>query len=95
MHRFGKRPMTEAIDSQEMGLSARDRVERLADAHWALVVDRRSRIVMADGRRILEKAKKIHWTIPGVKVSLKTNAPVCSKTRAFLAEHGVNVVALT
>lgn len=87
--------MTEATDPKEMGLSARDRVEKMTDAHWALVVDRRSRIVMADGRRILEKAEKIRRTIPGVKVSLKTNAPVCSKTRVFLAEHGVDVIALT
>jgi len=79
------------IDAKTLGLSARDRVEQIASNHLALVVDRKSRIIMADGRRILEKVDKIRKHGSDAKISLKTNAPVCSKTRAFLHENEIRI----
>jgi hypothetical protein len=46
---------------------------------------------MADGKRILEKVRKIQKNEPGVTVTLQTKAPVCSKTRTFLAENNVTI----
>ncbi len=48
---------------------------------------------MADGRKILEKAQKIKDALPGTVVVLKTTAPVCSKTKAFLEEAGIQVLS--
>ena len=79
------------IDPKFFGLTARDRVERLSTNHIALIVDRKSRIIMADGKRILEKVNKIQNHSPGIKVSLRTSAPVCSKTRTFLEGQGIEV----
>ncbi len=58
---------------------------------YTIVIDRKSRIIMADGRKIAEKAGKIKATEPGAEVVLKTTAPVCSKTLAFLAELGIAI----
>ena len=49
---------------------------------------------MKDGETILEQAGMIQEKSPGVQVSLKTSAPVCSKTRAFLTENGIDVMEL-
>jgi hypothetical protein len=79
------------IDPKQIGLSSRDRIERISYNQLALVIDRKSRIVMADGKRILEKVRKIQKNEPGVTVTLQTKAPVCSKTRTFLAENNVTI----
>jgi hypothetical protein len=62
------------------------------DGGIALVVNRKSRIVMADGQRILTKVTKIRNKVAGVDIVLKTSAPVCTKTKTFLAEHGIAVL---
>ena len=47
---------------------------------------------MADGKKIAEKAEKIRAKLPGITVVLKTSAPVCSKTIAFLEEEKINML---
>ena len=49
----------------------------------AIIIDRKSRLIMKDKRFILELSKKIH-TIINIPVRVKTLAPVCRKTRKFL-----------
>ncbi len=46
---------------------------------------------MKDGEGILAKAEKIKRHVPNAQISLVTSAPVCSKTEAFLEEHGIIV----
>jgi hypothetical protein len=48
---------------------------------------------MADGKKIMEKAKKIKALKPGAKISLRSKAPVCSKTIRFLTDHGIELVS--
>ena len=79
------------LDPTEFGLHFRTVLEQVDERTIALVMDRKSRIVMADGRKILDKVQKIQHKKPGVRVLLKTSAPVCSKTLALLAEQGVKV----
>ena len=86
--------MKGTIAPETAGLSARDRIERISEDHWALILDRKSRIIMADGRRILAKVEKVRSRVPGVRVDVKTRAPVCSKTRAFLQERGIGILDL-
>ena len=86
--------MCDSINPKQYGLSARDRLEKLSDNHFALVINRKSRIIMADGKRILHKAEILRTHQPDVSVSVKTNAPVCSKTWAFLQNHDIDIMSL-
>lgn len=82
------------IDAKIYGLHARTVLERIDDKTLALVMDRKSRIIMADGRKILEKAALIHNVEPDVQILLKTSAPLCSKTLTLLKSAGLTVAPL-
>ncbi len=86
--------MTEHIDPKDYGLPSSTKLERNKKGNICLVMDRKSRIIMADGKKILEKAKKIFLKEPGAKVCLKTSAPVCSKTLKFLEDQEIAVKPL-
>ena len=60
-----------------------------------IVIDRKSRIVMKDGYRILEIAKKIRDFETGKNVGVLSNAPVCSKTRKYLEKEDIKVKSLS
>lgn len=78
------------IDPKQFGLSSGTVLEFVDEQHLALVIRRKSRIVMADGRKILDKLQSIQKVKPDLHLILKTNAPVCGKTRAFLSEQGID-----
>ena len=59
-----------------------------------IVMDRKSRIIMKDGYRILEIVKKIRGFEIGKKVSVLSNAPVCSKTQKLLTENNIAIKSL-
>jgi hypothetical protein len=84
--------MNPAVDPRSFGLPPRTVLEQVDPNTLAIVINRKSRIIMADGRKILAKATKIKEAKPGCSVLLKTTAPVCSKTVQFLEEQGVAVV---
>lgn len=79
------------VDPKEFGLHARTVLEQVDEHTIGLVMDRKSRIIMADGRRIVEKTEKIQKVLPKITVVLKTSAPVCSKTLTFLDKAGITV----
>lgn len=83
--------MTVYLDPQSLGLPPRTIVVEIAPDTIAIVINRKSRVVMADGKKIVAKADKIKKIKPGRKVILKTSAPVCSKTLLFLADNGIEV----
>jgi hypothetical protein len=83
--------MTVYLDPQSLGLPPRTIVTEIAPDTIVIVINRKSRVVMADGKKIVAKADKIKKTKPGRKVMLKTSAPVCSKTLLFLADNGIEV----
>lgn len=82
------------IDPKNYGLSSKTVCEKIDDEHIAIFLDRKSRIIMADGKKILEKARKIRKKSPRTKVSFKTNAPICSKTRNLLAQNDIMILEL-
>lgn len=82
------------IDPKEFGLHARTVLEQVDEHTVALVMDRKSRVIMADGKKIVEKAEKIQKARPEVTVILKTSAPVCSKTVTFLEKSGITIHSL-
>ena len=83
--------MSKIIDPKTFGLPARTVLEQLDAGTVALVMDRKSRIIMADGKKIVAKAEKIKEAMPSVTITLKTSAPICGKTIKFLAGEGVQV----
>ena len=80
------------IDPKSHGLSARTVVEAIDQNILAIVINHKSRIIMADGRKILANVEIIKKAKPGCKVMLKTAAPLCSKTLHYLATHGIDVI---
>ena len=84
--------MIKRIDAKSLGLLSRTVIEALLTGRLALVMDRKSRIIMADGKKIVAKAEKIKAYLPDYQVALKTTAPVCSKTKRLLKEHLIYVL---
>lgn len=84
--------MSRNIDPKEFALPPRTVLEQVGSNTIAIVMLRKSRIIMADGRKIVEKAGKIQQVRPDVNVALKTSAPICSKTIKFFEGEGIQVV---
>lgn len=84
--------MAHPIDPARYNLSGKTVLERIGPKHIVIVMDRTSRIIMADGKKVLEKALRIRETEAETKISLRTSAPVCSRTRKFLLEHDIAVI---
>ena len=80
------------IALKALGLSARTVVEAIDQNILAIVINHKSRIIMADGKNILDKSATIKEAKPGCQIMLKTTAPVCSKTLKFLADQGIKVI---
>ena len=86
--------MNKFIDPKLYGLSPSTKLKQVGANQFNIIIERKSRIIMKDGEGILAKVNKIKNHVPNAKVSLKTSAPICSKTKAFLEEHDISVSAL-
>ena len=82
------------IDSKKFGLSPRTTTGQFFNNHIVIIKDRKSRIIMKDGNQIIEQVNLIQHRESKAKISLATNAPVCTKTTVFLQEHGIDVLAI-
>jgi hypothetical protein len=85
--------MKKTIDPKKFSLPGKTVIQELGKNHYVLVVDRKSRVIMADGKNLVAKAEKIKAVKPGIKVSLRSTAPVCSKTIRFLADHRIELLS--
>ena len=85
--------MIKNIDPKTFGLPGKTVIEKIGKNHYVLVVDRKSRVIIADGRKLLERAKMIKAVEPGTKISLRSTAPVCSKTIRFLADQRIELLS--
>ena len=81
------------IDPKEFNLHPKTVLEDLGKKHFAIVINRKSRIIMSDGKKIEEKANVLK-SQKVKKVSVKTNAPVCSKTKAYLSDLKIEILDL-
>lgn len=86
--------MSQLLSPKKYGLSARTIIAQLDTTTIAIVINRKSRIIMADGKKILEKVKILREFHPDTTITLKTHAPICSKTRDYLEGEGIPVIAL-
>ena len=82
------------VDPKKFGMSPRATIGQLSQNHFVIIKDRKSRIMMKDGRQIFKQIQQIKKYTPNSKVSLVTNAPVCSKTTVFLQENGIDILSL-
>ena len=79
------------IRNSDLGLPTRTKVAvDNRRAHY-IIKNIKSRIIMKDGKKILEIAKKIK-TQKKTDVFLATTAPVCGKTRAYLKENKIEII---
>ena len=82
------------VDPKKYNLSSRVSLQENSSNELCIVINRKSRIIMKDGYRILEIAEKIKQVENKRKVKVLSSAPVCSKTKAFLNKKGLCLVAL-
>lgn len=79
--------MDEQVNPKRFGLPKTLEIQKTDDQVFAIITRRKSRIAMKDAKSIIKKANKIKAVYPKAKIKIKTNAPVCSKTEAFLKEN--------
>ena len=77
----------QSLSPKDYGLNSKVKLIQ-SDDHIGIVIDRKSRIIMKDGLRILNQSKKIKQISNSV-IRLYTSAPVCSKTKVFLQNNNI------
>ena len=80
------------LEPQPYGLSTRTNLVRI-DNSIGIVIDRKSRIIMKDGDRIVKQAHAIQVK-ENKPVVLITSAPVCSKTKQYLSANNILINSL-
>ena len=78
------------LDPKKYGLSTRTVLIENEQKEIIIVINRKSRIIMKDGRKILENARKIQQK-QNKTISVRTGAPVCGKTKQYLQKKGIEV----
>jgi len=77
--------------TRDFGLSSRTKIATDEKEDHYIIKNIKSRIIMKDGKKILEIAKKIKTEIK-TNVFLATTAPVCSKTKTYLKENKIETI---
>lgn len=80
------------IEPYLYGLSARTNLVQI-DNSIGILIDRKSRIIMKDGHRIVKQAHAIQIK-ENKPVILITSAPVCSKTKQYLSANNILINSL-
>ena len=84
--------MPHYVDPISLGLPAKTTVEAVDRNTLAIIIKRKSRIIMADGIKILAKVTTIKTAKPGMNVILKTTTPICSKTLQLFEKKELKVI---
>jgi len=79
------------IDPTQYNLSSRVDLRQDRSGDLLIIIDRKSRIIMKDGIRVLEMVKKINKIDPKKNISVRTSAPICSKTKKLLLENSIMI----
>ena len=82
------------IDPKRYHLSSRTILRQIVKNNISIIIDRKSRIIMKDGQRIMKQAQAIHQINSNIIITVLTSAPVCSKTRALLLEKNIYIKEL-
>jgi hypothetical protein len=82
------------VDAKTFGLSSKTKIGKHSDKDWFVVIDRKSRIIMKDGVRILDIVAAVRKSRPEINLGLAAFPAVCSKTTTYLSARGISVVKL-
>ena len=82
------------IDPQKYGLAKRVKLCSAGKEGVDIIIERKSRLIMKDGIKIIATANQIKGSKKIKTVSLKTSAPVCSKTKSLLTKNSIEVKVL-
>lgn len=80
------------INPRQFGINSRTKLV-IHNKHIAIIIDRKSRIIMKDGRRIFDQVAAIRKKEKR-SVVLLTSAPVCGKTKIFLRENDIAIQSI-
>jgi len=89
---WGYRISLKPVDPKQFGLNPRISLVENSNS-IAIVIDRKSRIIMKDGKRILDQSSII-MKKDKRSVFLLTSAPVCGKTKLFLSQNNISIKSL-
>ncbi len=78
--------------AQQWGISSRTIVYQDRKNHFIIEKKRKTRIIVQDGKKIVDIANKIRYQIPEAKITLIVSGPVCSKTKNLLADAAIQIV---
>ena len=82
------------IDPKTYNLPPRTKLLENNSGSLFILIDRKSRVIMKDGHKIVKIAEDIKKINQNKKINLLTSAPVCSKTKKHLLKCNVPVLAL-
>ena len=82
------------VDPLDYNLPPRTKILIDNSGSFFIVVDRKSRVIMKDGHKIVNIAKHIKEVNQKANISLLTSAPVCSKTSKLLSKNKIRTLAL-
>ncbi|MES0490913.1 MAG: hydantoinase B/oxoprolinase family protein [Leptospirales bacterium] len=88
-----KETMNTKVDPKLFGFSSRTIIEKENNTYF-IVINRKSRIIMKDSLRLLQMAKTIQKTVKTKDITIKTTAPVCSKSILFFKENNIDLVQI-
>ncbi len=80
------------LDPKHYNLNSRLRLAKVSDSHIAILKKRKSRIIMKDGRQLVEQVNQIKSVNPALEVSIMISGPICSKTKNMLQEQGIGII---
>ena len=83
------------IDPKKYNLSSRIQLQENSFGCLFIIIDRKSRIIMKDGLRILKIVNTIKQVEKNTSISVLTSAPICSKTKLFLSESNIEIKVLS
>lgn len=80
------------IDPSKYGLAKRIKIVEISKNHLGILKMRKSRIIMKDGKQIMEVADIIRNKIYNLQISLIISGPICSKTIKLLNSNSIDVI---
>tara|TARA_B100001250_G_scaffold382516_1_gene375728 strand:- start:1215 stop:1499 length:285 start_codon:yes stop_codon:yes gene_type:complete len=80
-----------SISADALSLSSRTKLAIDDKQDYYIIKNIKSRIIMSDGKKILDIAKKIKKK-KNAAVFLATTAPLCSKTKKYLKENKIEAI---
>ena len=82
------------LDPKDFGLGSRTLIGKTDEGKIILIKDRQSRIIMKDGRKIIDQIEAIKEVVKTANLAFATQAPICSKTTKYFSDKGIKVFLL-